>query len=94
MATKPKPDNSFDAHRVMLAPEWRQRNHVSKSEWYRRRQRQRAGEPGSENLLPRTVRLSPKREGITFEEEARWQAANQVTFAPPPSKRRHERTSA
>jgi len=71
-------DERFESQRVMPPRLFRERNRMSKSEYYRRRQRQRAGEPGAENLLPLHIRLSEHREGIRFCDEAAWQQARLV----------------
>jgi hypothetical protein len=72
----------FDERRVMPAATFRSRNSMSKSEYHRRRMRQRAGEPGSERLLPPIIRLSSRREGIRFCDEAAWQESQLVPVAP------------
>jgi hypothetical protein len=61
------------------AAQWRKRNGMSKTEWHRRRKRIAAGEPGSENLLPERIRISPQREIITLRADAKWRAANAVS---------------
>jgi hypothetical protein len=63
----------------MSPPEWRQRAKMSKSEYFRRKRRQAAGEDPDGKLLPKRIRVSPQREIITFAAERDWQIANQVS---------------
>jgi hypothetical protein len=89
--------DAFELRRVTPVPAWRQRNHMSKSEWHRRRRLQREGAPGSENLLPKTIRLSAHREGVTLAAEIAWQELQEsqslTASAIAPGKRRHARAS-
>jgi hypothetical protein len=75
--SKTKPD--FELRRVMKPKTFRDRNGMSKTEYTRRRKRQRAGEPGSELLLPEHIKLSEFREGITYQSELNWQVARTVS---------------
>ncbi len=56
--------DDFEDRRVLTVPEFRERNRLSKTTWWRLKQ---------VGMTPRTIRLSPHREGITIAEERRWQ---------------------
>jgi hypothetical protein len=88
MATNP----SFDDLAVMPLALFRKRAPMSKTEFFRRRQRQLAGEPGSELLLPKLTQLSAHRYGVRFDHEREWKEANTISFVAP-SKRQRARAS-
>ena len=52
---------------------FRERNGMSRSEWDRRRLRQRLGEVGSAKLLPKIIQIGPQKYGVTYEHEREWQ---------------------
>jgi hypothetical protein len=72
---------AFEERAVMSPKTFRKRNLMSNSEWHRRRERQRNGEPGSEDLLPTLTRLSEKRYGVRYIDEAVWQQKRLVAVA-------------
>jgi hypothetical protein len=67
MAKKPTiSPTDFEDRRVLSVPEFRERNKISKTQWFRLKQ---AGK------TPRTVRLSAQREGVRLCDERAWQEA-------------------
>jgi predicted DNA-binding transcriptional regulator AlpA len=56
--------DDFEDRRVLTVPEFRERNKISKTTWWRLKQ---AGE------TPRLISLTRKLKGVTLGEERRWQ---------------------
>ena len=79
MATKPTSNPSFEDRAVMRLSTFWPRAPMSKTEFYRRRNRQLAGEPGSELLLPKLTQISAKRLGVRYDHEREWQEARIVS---------------
>ena len=94
MATKPSNPSSFEDRAVMPLTVFRKRAPMSKTEYHRRRNRQLAGEPRSELLLPKLTQLSEHRFGVRYDHEREWQEARTVSVVPAPSKGRRARASA
>jgi predicted DNA-binding transcriptional regulator AlpA len=73
--TTPEPPDSFEDRRVLTLPEFRRRNKLSRTTYWRLKV---AGE------TPATIQLSARREGITVAEERRWQQSRTVIPVPRP----------
>jgi hypothetical protein len=65
MPKKSKPDAiPVEERRVLTVAEFRARNRISKTTWYRLR-----------DQMPPTIRLSTAREGVRLSDEFEWQEA-------------------
>ena len=67
MATKPKLPDSFEDRRVLTPAEFRARNRISRTQYYRHI-----------DEMPPRIQLSEKRHGITVKAEREWQQSRTV----------------